>query len=133
MRLSAFNVRSYRAILDSGWVDLEDITVIVGKNESGKTALLKALHKFNPFKPEPYTLEREWPRGHRKDRSPDAIVVETRFTFVDDEAAQVKALWPLQPEPPTGVEIAKTYKGDLSFRFTPVDLAAYAHPASVTT
>lgn len=132
MRLSAFKVRSYRAILDSGWVDLEDITVIVGKNESGKTALLKALHKFNPFKPEPYTHEREWPRGHRKDRSPDAIVVETRFSFVVEEAAQAKALWPLQPEPPTGVEIAKTYKGDLSFRFTPVDLAAHADAASVT-
>ena len=72
MQLKGFRVWSYRPILDSGWVDLEDITVIVGKNESGKTALLKALHKFNPFKPEPYTLEREWPRGHRKMRSQDA-------------------------------------------------------------
>jgi len=59
MRLKAFKVKMYRPILDSGWIDISDITVVVGKNESGKTALLKALHKFNPFKPESYKLERE--------------------------------------------------------------------------
>ena len=45
-RLKAFRVKMYRPILDSRWVDVDDITVVVGKNESGKTALLKALHKF---------------------------------------------------------------------------------------
>ena len=83
MHLKAFRVHMYRPILDSGWVDIDDITVIVGKNESGKTALLKALHKFKPFSPDPYTLDREWPRGHRKEQSPDAVVVQTRFDFDD--------------------------------------------------
>ena len=40
----------------SGW------TVFVGRNESGKTALLKALHKFNPAIEEPYNAQREFPR-----------------------------------------------------------------------
>ncbi len=61
MQLKGFKVVYYRPILDSGWVDVDDITTIVGKNESGKTALLKALHKFNPFKPEPYNIDRDWP------------------------------------------------------------------------
>ena len=78
MKLRAFRVQMYRSILDSEWVDVDDITVLVGKNESGKTAILKALHKFNPFSPEPYTLDREWPRGYRKERSLDAVVVQTR-------------------------------------------------------
>jgi recombinational DNA repair ATPase RecF len=34
----------------------------VGRNESGKTTLLKALHKFNPSSPEPYNPQREFPR-----------------------------------------------------------------------
>lgn len=132
MNLKAFRVRNYRAILDSGWVDLEDITVIVGKNESGKTCLLKALHKFNPFKPEPYTLEREWPRGHRRERSLDAVVVETRFAFAGAEPAEVKALWPTHLEPTaTGVEISKTYKGDLKFKFTPADLPPQADGGAI--
>jgi predicted ATP-dependent endonuclease of OLD family len=132
MKLNRFRVWNYRPILDSGWVDLEDITVIIGKNESGKTAVLKALHKFNPFMPEPYALEREWPRGHRKMRSPDAVVVQTQFTFLDREAADIKALWPSQPTLATGVEIAKTYKGDFKFKFTPVDLPAQADVRDIT-
>jgi predicted ATP-dependent endonuclease of OLD family len=122
MQLKAFKVLYYRPILDSGWVDVDDITVIVGKNESGKTALLKALHKFNPFKPEPYNIDREWPRGHRKERSQDAVVVETRFAFSDSEADETRKFWSGTSQL-TGVEIAKTYKGDLKYKFLPTDLS----------
>ena len=48
MKLIEFNVRMFRSITDSGWVKLDDIAVIVGKNESGKTSLLKALWKLMP-------------------------------------------------------------------------------------
>ena len=43
-----FRVYNFRNIDDSGWIPLEKVTAFVGRNESGKTALLKALHKFNP-------------------------------------------------------------------------------------
>ena len=40
----------YKSIEDSGPVDIaEDVTVLVGKNESGKTAFLEALHKALPL------------------------------------------------------------------------------------
>ena len=118
MRLKAFRVQMYRPILDSGWVNVDDITVIVGKNESGKTALLKALHKFKPFTPDPYTLDREWPRGHRKERSPDAVVVQTRFDFEDDEKDKIGKLLTDQQQP-TGVEVSKTYEGEYRYKFFP--------------
>ncbi|MBU4186173.1 MAG: ATP-binding protein, partial [Proteobacteria bacterium] len=69
MKMTAFRVENYRCVFDSGWVEIDDIAVIVGKNESGKTSMLKALWKFNPFKEEPYNLDREWPRGKRRERS----------------------------------------------------------------
>jgi hypothetical protein len=121
MKLKAFKVRYYRPILDSGWVDIDDIAVVVGKNESGKTALLKALHKFNPFKPEPYVIDREWPRGHRSERSGEAVVVETRFEFTDAEKAQLAQHWFITPIP-VGVHITKTYKGTLHYSFLPNDI-----------
>lgn len=121
MRLKAFKVQMYRPILDSEWVDVDDITVIVGKNESGKTALLKALHKFKSFSPESYTLDREWPRGHRKEQSTDAVVVQTRFDFEDGEWDETAELLP-GGEKPTGVEISKTYKGEYKYKFLPNDL-----------
>ena len=64
IRLTAtrFQVLNYRNIEDSGWIPLERITAFVGRNEAGKTALLKALHKFNPAIEEPYNAQREFPR-----------------------------------------------------------------------
>ncbi len=64
MNLTAkrFQVLNYRNIDDSGWIPLERVTAFVGRNEAGKTALLKALHKFNPATEEPYNAQREFPR-----------------------------------------------------------------------
>lgn len=57
-----FQVLNYRNVDDSGWIPLERVTAFVGRNEAGKTALLKALHKFNPATEEPYNPQREFPR-----------------------------------------------------------------------
>jgi hypothetical protein len=57
-----FKVTNFRNLDDSGWIPLERVTAFVGRNESGKTAILKALHKFNPATPEPYNPQREFPR-----------------------------------------------------------------------
>ena len=64
MKLTAmrFRVLNYRNIDDSGWIPLERVTAFVGRNEAGKTALLKALHKFNPAIEESYNAQREFPR-----------------------------------------------------------------------
>ena len=64
MKLTAtrFQVLNYRNIDDSGWIPLERVTAFVGRNEAGKTALLKALHKFRPAIEEPYHAQREFPR-----------------------------------------------------------------------
>ncbi len=118
MRLKAFKVENYKSILDSGWVEVDDVTVIVGKNESGKTALLQALHKFNPFDPDPYTLDREWPRRDRKGRSPDAVVVRARFDFGNEESREITELTASVVEQ-TGVEIARRYDGGYAYKLLP--------------
>ena len=121
MRLRAFRVHMYRPILDSGWIDIDDITVLVGKNESGKTAILKALHKFRPFQPEPYTLDREWPRGHRQKRSLNEVVVKTRFDFEGEELDKTATMLPGGRQL-TGVEISKTYEGEYRYKLLPNEL-----------
>ena len=48
MRIKKFHIKNYRSILDSGEVILDSkITTLIGKNESGKTCILKALESFN--------------------------------------------------------------------------------------
>jgi energy-coupling factor transporter ATP-binding protein EcfA2 len=121
MKLKAFRVTNYRCVQDSGWIDADDIIVLVGKNESGKTSLLKALHKFKPFAPEPYVMDREWPRGHRSQRSLDAVVVQTRFDFVEAEKEELAKIGS-GAEKVTGVQISKMYRGDFHYEFLPTAL-----------
>ena len=48
MRLRKARVQHYRAIVDSGDVEVEDrVTVLIGKNEQGKTTFLKGLASSN--------------------------------------------------------------------------------------
>ncbi len=118
MKLTAFRIENFRCIHDSGWIDVDDIAVIVGKNESGKTSLLKALWKFKPFKDVSYDLDREWPRGRRKDKSPDKVVATVRFEFSPEEIQLVESIHD-SAKGVTGVEIQRNYAGTYLYNFLP--------------
>ena len=54
MKLVKAQVQYFRSILDSTEVEIqEDVTCLVGKNESGKTAFLEALRRLNPAQGNP--------------------------------------------------------------------------------
>lgn len=54
MKLEQVHVRMFRNILDSTPVAIQgDVTCLVGKNESGKTAFLQALWRLNPARLKP--------------------------------------------------------------------------------
>lgn len=49
MRLVRARVQNYRSVRDSGWFEVEAAkTILVGPNEAGKTAILRALQTVNP-------------------------------------------------------------------------------------
>lgn len=48
MKLLRYKVTNFRSVEDSGWIECDDVTTLVGINESGKTNLLLALWKLNP-------------------------------------------------------------------------------------
>lgn len=49
MKLRWFQVSEFQSVRDSGRVNVDEITCLVGKNEAGKSALLKALYRLNPI------------------------------------------------------------------------------------
>jgi hypothetical protein len=51
LELKSVRIQNYRSIDNSGAVPIDKITCLVGKNESGKTAFLHALHLLNPLNP----------------------------------------------------------------------------------
>jgi predicted ATP-dependent endonuclease of OLD family len=48
MKLIAFRIRNFRSIVDTGWQNLspDNITCLIGQNESGKTSVLEGLRVF---------------------------------------------------------------------------------------
>lgn len=48
LRLSAFRIRNFRSIVDTGWQNIspDNITCLIGQNESGKTSVLEGLKVF---------------------------------------------------------------------------------------
>ncbi len=70
MKLKSFRVLHYRNFVDSGEVDVgDDVTCLVGKNESGKTALLQALANLNPAPSSvpKFDLTNDYPRWLKKE------------------------------------------------------------------
>ena len=116
MDLKTIRVRMYKGILDSGWVDIDSLTVLVGKNESGKTSLLKALHKLNPYESDPYEMVKEWPRGLRTKRSEEHVVCVARFKLSDQEKSELTEVTHIEKIPDI-VEASRNYAGKLEIKF----------------
>ncbi len=63
MKLVNARIQMFKSIEDSEIFSIDQVTCLVGKNESGKTAILQALQKLNPVDSEyPDFVETEYPR-----------------------------------------------------------------------
>lgn len=69
MKLTKVQITDYQSVRDSDEFDIGDITCLVGKNEAGKTAILRALYKLNPIvKTEgSYNVTDDYPRRDVED------------------------------------------------------------------
>jgi AAA15 family ATPase/GTPase len=88
-------VQNYRNIQDSGWVPFERVTNLVGRNESGKTAFLKALHRFNAANGETYDPQRDFPRDRytrdfKEESASKWTVCSVRFEVAEEYAEELK-------------------------------------------
>jgi len=89
MRLTSVRVTDFQSIRDSGDFEIGDITCLVGKNEAGKTAILKALYKLNPIVDEDdaYEIDTDYPRSALADYEQSRQSMDVvRCTYVLDEA-----------------------------------------------
>ncbi|MBX3083101.1 MAG: AAA family ATPase [Anaerolineae bacterium] len=67
MKLLRFCVKNFRSIANTGWIDANDVTALIGTNESGKSNLLLALWKLKPARDGEIDLQADAPR---KDYTP---------------------------------------------------------------
>ncbi|MHB8726428.1 MAG: AAA family ATPase [Casimicrobiaceae bacterium] len=127
-----YRVQNFRNIDDSGWIPLEGVTAFVGRNESGKTALLKALHKFNPATPEPYNPQREFPRDRYTrefKNGADWPVCTVAFELDGEIKDQIEAI--LDSPAPKEAVCTRFYDGSLKIECDPEIQQRVLDPAPV--
>lgn len=98
MKLTKVQVRDFKNILESTPVEVErDITCLVGKNESGKTALLQAIFRLKPAYAVTFKELDDYPRWllseHRiTGEVGKAHPIEAVFDLEEDDIAAVEAV-----------------------------------------
>src|SRR5258708_29689980 len=76
VKLNSFQIKNYKVIDDTGPVKVEpNLTTLVGRNESGKTAILKALWKSRNVAGVKFDKLYDFPRDrYPKERSGSQVV-----------------------------------------------------------
>lgn len=64
MRLTRYKVTNFRSVDDSGWIEADRVTALIGVNESGKTNLLLPLWKLNPAREGEIKSTSDYPKGN---------------------------------------------------------------------
>lgn len=110
MELKSFRIRNFRSINDSGEIDVSRITALLGRNESGKSNILRALHSLNPADGfEKLKPIKDFPR-HRKlsECNDNTPVVDSTWELTTYEQGRLAEIWP-NAQGVTEVSVGRRY------------------------
>ena len=114
MRLSNFTIKNYKVIDDTRPVKVDEfVTALVGKNESGKSAVLRAMWKSKNVAGVHFDKLYDYPRDrYSTDRAGTQEVTRLEFALTDNERAELlKELPKDSGAGPTSVTLVTSYEG----------------------
>ena len=133
MRLTKVRITDFQSVLDSTEFEIGDVMCLVGKNEAGKTALLKALYRLNPIITNDGTFDstEDYPRRSVSEYVDDveaghiepAQVVTATYELESEDIIAVQNVFGsecLRDKTPT-VTLTKGYSNECRFRGLCVD------------
>ena len=121
MKLKKVRICKFRNFLDSGEVPIEpDITCIVGKNESGKTALLHAVYRLNPARPNvQFSILNHYPAWiEKRDRlrgidQKQVVPIMCTFELEDVDIGKIEDQFGPQSIKSKEISFGRRYNGEL--------------------
>ena len=119
MKLTNFRIKNYKVIDDTEAVKVDPrVTALVGKNESGKTAVLKAMWKSQNVAEVVFDKLYDYPRDrYSKDRKDIQEVTTLEFELSAEEADELLAHLPRAPATkPKRISYMTFYDGEDSVR-----------------
>ena len=133
MRLTKVRITEFQSVQDSTEFKIGDVTCLVGKNESGKTAVLQALYRLNPIIEADgnYDATDDYPRRgvvtYKKDveseRREPAEVIRATYALESDDTKAISELFGtacLVDDDPI-VSLHKGYSNEITYSNLEVD------------
>ena len=93
----AFKAKNFRCLLDTSWIPIHNLSVLIGENDGGKTATLDALSLFlsSNKKPDVNDFSTSTSQASTESLSQESplpqIVLEGRFELTPEEMNQLPA------------------------------------------
>ena len=118
MKLKSITIERFKNIVDAQTVEIEDdVTCLIGKNESGKTTILTAIYRLNPATATDgkFDLTTEYPRwrlsrDRRKETLEDFTPVRATFILTDIDLSRFEDYFGVRFPEATTLEISRSYR-----------------------
>lgn len=120
MKLTKYRVTNFRSVKDSGWIDCDDVTTLVGVNESGKSNLLLALWKLNPAREGKIDILHDMPVSELstlRDKADEVLFVSAEFEIDEQCATKILDLAKCKCEIGSKVVVSRYYNGEYLIEF----------------
>ena len=120
MKLLAFRVREFRSVDDTGWIDANQVTALIGTNEAGKTNVLTPLWKLNPAKDGDIDSIHDYPRKRYntiREMKRKPIFIDARFELPAPLAKSVSKLLKVSIEQVREAVVSRDFDGTYFVRF----------------
>jgi len=126
MKLVKFRVTNFRSVEDSNWIDADNVTVLIGTNESGKTNIILPLWKLNPAKEGAVVATSDYPRKYYNEfrtKEPKPIFISAIFKLNSDLAEELANKSGLSVDNFEEVEVSRRFDGEYIVNFLSVNLS----------
>ncbi len=136
MKLTSFRIRNFRSVVDSGWIETDEITALIGTNESGKTNLLVPLWKLKPAKDGEIDAIQDYPRKRYNEiraMKEKPVFITARFELDDALAKQVATLTEAEVDDVRVAEVSRDFGGKYRVGFPEAAPARATHKEAVVS
>jgi hypothetical protein len=120
MQLIGYRVTNFRSVDDSGWINTDSVTSLIGVNESGKTNLQIPLWKLNPAQEGEIHPNSDYPKrifGTIRECPEDFAFIAARFSLQAGLANKLAALANVSSDVTAEVTVQRYFDGEYAINF----------------
>ena len=120
MKLLKFRVTNFRSVKDSGWIECDGVTTLIGANESGKSNMLTALWKLHPAKGGEINPTSDYPRksyNQMRQLESKPVFIQAEFELNNELISKITGITGAPTEAVTTATVSRDLSGGYQVSF----------------